>query len=299
MSTNLVPPVAGAIPMFDFSSWNEDDQHQIDWPTFAAWVLPDFPQAIVVVKMGQGDGWYLNPYRHRQRWGAHAAGFLNVFLYWYVEVICGGGTNKGKTLSGADNADALIKAIGDDGSIVQGEGIAGDWEDNALPTADLGAMALDFGTRVGRPLSVNPMLYSAEWFANPHGLERDKDLAQFPLWWASYQTTMPPVPEPWASAGKGIAAWQFRTDAILPGVPYQTDVSWWLAGLPALRAIQWPQPDPLKGKSASGTPDLDKNTDVREVVKHVIAKLEQSPPDVPTAIADLAQWVDTLGLVGS
>jgi hypothetical protein len=78
-------------------------------------------------------------------------------------------------------------------------------------------------------------------------MERDPALAQYPLWWASYQNTMPPVPEPWAGAGKGIALWQFTANATLPGVPYPTDVSWWLAGVPALRAIQWPQPDPLGG----------------------------------------------------
>lgn len=252
-------PIPGAVLTIDLSSNNESDTQQIDWPTLAAAVLPVHPQAIVIVKMCQGD-WYVNPYRHRQRWGAHAAGFLNVGLYSYVEIISGGGPHAGANLTGAQNAEFLLQTVGTDGGIVAGEFYAGDWEDQSGgTTVDLDAMAIDFGQTLYRADAINPMLYSGDWYAKPHDLERDPALAQYPLWWASYQSTLPTTPEPWASAGKGIACWQFTSTATLPGIPFNVDISWWLAGLPALRAIQWPQPDPLAGLLVGGTPDVQVN----------------------------------------
>lgn len=285
MASVLVPPIAGAIPFVDTSDNNESDSHQIDWPTLARYLLSVHPEAGVVVKVSELD--YVNKYLHRQRWGAHAAGLKNVGLYFYDRI----------SATGAQNADLFFKAQGADGALVSGEFIAGDFEDtDAAPTADLDAHVLDALSRIEHALGIPPLIYTAAWYANPHNLNRDRALAHFPLWWASYQDTVPPVPEPWASAGKGIALWQFTSKAQLPGLPWECDVSWWLAGLPALRAIQWPQPDPIAGKPTIGTPDSD--GDVPTLIKAAIADLEKTPPDVSTALADLARAMTRFGLLG-
>ena len=288
MYTQLIQPVPNAIPIIDLSSNNEDDQRQIDWSLLAPYILNVHPQAGVIVKVSQGN-WYVNPYLHRQRFGAHSHGIVNVGLYHYVEVIASSGPSIGKGLSGSDNAAFLLKCIGDDSGILPNEFLAGDWEDNVLPTADLGAMAYDFCDRLRYDLGIGPLLYSGEWFANPHGLERDKRLADFFLWWASYQSILPPVPEPWASAGKGIACWQFTDHASLPGVPYNVDVSWWLAGLSALRSAQWGnQPDPVAGKPAVGQPNLDPNGDLSSDLTSVYNYVMSGAPDWRTVAADIA-----------
>lgn len=299
MSTDFVPPVAGAIPFVDVSSNNEDDQHQIDWPTLAQSLLSIHPEAGAIIKVSQGD-WYVNPYLHRQRWGAHAAGLRNVGLYHYLELISQGGANAGKPLSGAANADWLLKCLGDDAGIVKGEFLVGDWEDqpaNVSGTADLDAMCLDFGGRLQRPLGIPPGIYSADWYARPHNLERDPSLLQFWLWWASYQNVIPPVPEPWSTAGRGISLWQFTANARLPGLPWQVDVSWWLAGIDALRAIQWGyQSDPVAGKPVDGIADVD--GDVQQIVRHCLDLLTNNPsPDLGVVRADLALALTKSGLL--
>ncbi len=268
------PPVPGAILVIDTSSHSETDTQQIDWPTLAAAVLPTFPECIVIVKMSEGD-WYVNPYRHRQRWGAHAAGFRSVGLYHYVEEVSGGGPHQGQNLTGAQNAQFFLKTIGDDGQGVPGEFTAGDWEDQSSgPTSDLDAMALDFGGIIQRAVGLDPMMYSGPWFAEPHNLETDPRLAQYLLWWAVYQAAMPPVPKPWGT----IACWQFADDLVLPGLPFPVDGSWWLAGLPALRAIQWPVADPLAGQIVAGTPDIPVNSsgeaiDANRAFQQIVANL--------------------------
>jgi GH25 family lysozyme M1 (1,4-beta-N-acetylmuramidase) len=303
----LIAPIPGAFPLVDLSSRNEDDQHQIDWPTLARYLLSLHPEAGVIVKLSQGD-WYRNPFGHRQRMGAHAAGLKNVGLYHYVELVSG---STGKGLSGSDNAKFFLQTVGDDGGILPNEFLAGDWEDqSAGPGADLDACALDFGGVLSRALGIAPLLYSASWYADPHNLNRDPALAQFPAWWAAYQNTIPPTPEPWASRGKGIACWQFTSQAQLPGLPNPCDVSWWLGGLPLLRSIQWPPPDPLNGPT-DPPPDcaVDQKgnaTDIPHALLSASGHLKQIYGKIPdpnqnshagTAKANIDACIRSLGLL--
>lgn len=254
MSTLLVPPFPGAIPVADFSSRNETDTNRIDWPTFARFWLALHPEAAVVIKLTQGD-WYLNPFRQRQRLGAHAAGILNVGLYHYTELVASGGANEGKNLTGAQNADFFLQAVGEDGGIQKNEFLAGDWEqtDYISTTADLRAALLDFEGRIQRPLGIQALFYSGDWYAIPHDIEDDPAVAALPKWWAAYGPVTPSHPA-------NIVLWQFTDRGVFPGLPFPVDVSWWLAGLPALRTIQWGYaPDPLGGKLVAGTPDIAVN----------------------------------------
>ena len=265
----------------------------LDWPALYQSVVAlarangDTDPPVAWIKVSEGIN-YINPRWQSDRAGAHAAGF-EVGLYHF---------DRASEASGALQAAFFLHCIGQGGGIWQGEALAGDFEDTRVqPDADLGAEMTDFLMTLSRPLGMLIWRYSGEWYAAPHNLLKHVDLEHFPWWWADYgnNTDQPADPSP----VDHILARQFTDTARLNGCATDIDVSRIYGGIDLWRKYAWPQPDPLAGRTATGTPDLDKSTAVLAVVKHVIAKLEQSPPDVPTAIADLAQLVDTNGLIGS
>ena len=239
------------------------------------------------VKLSQGT-WYVNPIALVQ---AQVFWMLNlpVTFYHYFEP----SKNTGKA-----EAEFFLAGLGELSKQIGGMhpktsyafdseyGLNRGETDLAL-RADLRAHHLDaFGT-TQRALGMPGFLYSSPYYMGLHNLTGGTDFAQQRLWVAAPGVSAPPPVDGWTTL-----FWQYDTTGV--------DRDYLLAdSVDALAPYQWPQPDPLSGRTASGTPDLDKSTPVLAVVKHAITKLEQSPPDVPTAIADLAQWVDTLGLVGN
>ena len=262
------------IPFIDVSSNNG----QIDWPTAAAYLLKQDPNAGAIVKVSEGTD-YVNELLDQQRWGSHAWGLTPIGLYH-----CG----RPSTNSGHAEAEYFLKAIGDDGGMLKGEFLCLDLEDDKVPAdAPLQAYVDDFRDVITRALGIHVLVYSGEYYLPPHGVKIDS--ADY--WCAA----------PGAANAPTCAMWQYDWHGRIPGISTDVDLDYLLTPIDQFRtAFCWGfQPDPLAGRTASGTPDLDKSTAVLAVVKHVIAKLEQSPPDVPTAIADLAQWVTTNGLIGS
>lgn len=217
------------IPFLDISS-HQQGTAGIDWPTTAKYLLNLHPEAGVIVKVSEGTD-YVNPYLHQQRMGAHAAGIRNVGLYQF---------GRPSRNSGAAEADFFMKAIGDDGGVLDREFYCFDEEDTDLPpTADLDAYVLDKTGRASRPFGHPVIVYSGSWFTEPHNLNRDPKLAELGLWWAAPGAQLPQTPEPWRSAGKPILFWQYNWFGRVPGIVGNVDLDYLVGGIETLRPYQW------------------------------------------------------------
>lgn len=238
------------IPFVDIASYQEGPAG-IDWPTVAKYLTGIHPEAGVIVKTSESVD-YVNPFLHQQRQGAHAAGIRSVGLYHF---------GRPSRNSGHSEADYFLKAIGDDGGILAGEFVCLDIEDtDVAANADLDAYVLDFAGRVIRPLGVPIVVYTGSWYAEPHNLNRDPQLAKLGLWWANVGANIPPTPEPWRSAGKNILLWQYDWYGRIPGITGDVDLDWLVGGIETLRGYQWGfQVDPLAGKLVAGKPDVPVN----------------------------------------
>lgn len=282
------------IPVIDLSSHNEDDQNQIDWVAASKYLLAWDPNVIVIVKLSQGD-WYASPFAQRQRMGAHAHGIRWVKLYHYAELVS---QQSGKALSGADNFAWFARCLGNAGGILPNEGLAFDLEDTNAPAgSDLVAFTLDYCDSARRALNLLNDVYTGDWYAGPHGLlVEPSPLDTYPKWWCipgDSQGTPPTAPA-------NVKMIQYKFDAVIPGIPYAVDLSWYLGTVDELRLNTWGnQPDPVAGKPATGQPDVDSGADAPTCIKASLAALRRDPPDVSTAIADNALALIKFGLVGS
>ncbi len=93
-----------------------------------------------------------------------------------------------------------------------------DLEDTKLSSAATYAFALDWLTTVQKATSVRPIVYTYTAFAQQH-LSGARNLAAYPLWLANYRPTPPPAPAPWSSW----VAWQYTSNATVPGIPGRCD----------------------------------------------------------------------------
>ncbi len=293
------------IPGIDIASYQEGPIG-IDWVATAAYLTALHPEAFVIVKVSEGTD-YTNPYLHQQRQGAHAAGIRSVGLYHFA---------RPSSNSGHAEADYFMKQIGNDGGILKGEFLCLDVEDTLVPAgADLDAYVLDFAQRVQRPLGIKLIVYSGSWYTEAHNLNRDPALAQLGLWWAQPGDILPPTPEPWLSAGKGILLWQYNWQGQVPGIVGPVDLDGLVGTIDVLRPYQWGYAvDPLGGKLVAGPPDIavtDKGAavDVTKAAVEIAALVEEArrlyvargiPLDVllATAQGDAAAIVLVAGLLG-
>lgn len=176
-----------SIEGIDVSSWNP----VIDWGAAAGGGI-----AFALVKLTEGVG-YTNPLHAAQVAGARAAG-VAVGHYHYA---------RPDDSTPEAEADHFLTTLGANGA---GEPVALDLEVDA-PGVDLDAWALAWLAKVEGALGFPPLLYTYPNYAQRN--LSDSRLGRYPLWWASYNAAMAPVPAPWATA----AIWQYAGDA--PGVP--------------------------------------------------------------------------------
>lgn len=158
-----------------------------------------------------GGCWYKNPTLQANWQGMAAAGLQRGAYHFAFE-------SSGQPLPGPGpeaEAEYFLGTIQPLGlgrgdmlvlDIEQGAGRLGDWALRWLRYVE---------QRVGFP----PLLYTGDWFASEHGFAEVPELAQYGLWQAAYQATMPPPTAPWSS----IAFWQFTDAASLPGISGPAD----------------------------------------------------------------------------
>lgn len=114
-----------------------------------------------------------------------------------------------------------------------GDMLALDVEEGIGNVAD---WALRFCRYVERMVGFRPMIYSGAWFTDAHGFAAVPELADYLLWLAAYQATMPKPPAPWSS----VSMWQFTDQAQVPGVSGSVDGNWYNGTLDELARLGKP-----------------------------------------------------------
>lgn len=221
-----------SIEGIDISSWNP----HIDWGRAAAGGV-----AFAAVKLTEGVG-YVNALHAAQASGARAAGLV-VAHYHYAR------PDESKP---EDEAAYFLGALGQH---TPGEPLALDLEVDA-PGVDLNAWALTWLERVAAATGVKPLLYTY-----PNYEQRDlsaPELAEFPLWLASYDGDVTPL-APW----QAVTVWQYAGDAAgVPGCGDPTDRDRFFGtledfkalGTPVVAATPPPAPNPgFPGARPDGT----------------------------------------------
>lgn len=86
---------------------------------------------------------------------------------------------------------------------------------------DLGPWTIEFCRRVEDRMGVVPIIYTGRWFSEPHGLGDYPEIANYPLWLAAYQPTMPAPPAPWSV----VSFWQYTSSGQIPGIVGDVDLN--------------------------------------------------------------------------
>jgi lysozyme len=102
------------------------------------------------------------------------------------------------------------------GDLQRGDFLALDLETGS---GDLGQWAHDWLKYVHDHAGFRPLLYCSPSFIEAHGLSSRSDLANFGLWLADWEGTMPSPPGPWQL----LALWQDNDDQSVPGISGNVD----------------------------------------------------------------------------
>lgn len=212
-----------------------------------------------------GGTWYTNP-TFAQNWlGIEAAGLVRGAYHYAFET-------SGQPFPGDGpeaEADYFLKALERAGGAKPGDLLALDIEDG---NGKLGDWCLRWCRRVQAATGITPLVYTGTWFSVPHGFAETPALANYPLWLASYQDSMPAAPPPWS----GVAVWQ-HTDALsVPGIAGGVDGNRFYGTPDELRAL---------GAPAGGGGVA---TDEVAALKAENARLQEQLNGLVTAIAVIA-----------
>jgi GH25 family lysozyme M1 (1,4-beta-N-acetylmuramidase) len=139
-------------------------------------------------------------------------------------------------VSPAASVTLFEKALQDVGGLRAGDLIALDLEEPHDKPGSFLVWAAEWLALAERVFGVKPVLYTAHWFAGPHGLENGA-LGSYPLWWAAY-TNAPatPVPMGWEK----LTFWQYTSTGRVPGIPGDVDLDRFFGTLADLRALGKP-----------------------------------------------------------
>lgn len=214
-----------SIEGIDVSSWNP----VIDWAVAHAGGI-----AFALVKLTEGAD-YTNPLHAAQASLARKAG-IAVGHYHYAR--------PDESTPEAEAGYFLDTLGGNDA----GEPVALDLEVDA-PGVDLNAWALAWLAQVESALGFPPLLYTYPNYAQR--TLSDGRLGRYPLWWASYNAAMAPVPSPWSSA----VIWQYAGDATgVPGCANPTDRNRLTGTIDTFKALGTARPNPgFPGTRPDGT----------------------------------------------
>jgi GH25 family lysozyme M1 (1,4-beta-N-acetylmuramidase) len=140
-------------------------------------------------------------------------------------------------VSPAASVTLFEKALQGAGGLRAGDLIALDLEEPHDKPGSFLVWAAEWLALAERVFGVRPVLYTAHWFAGPHGLENGA-LGSYPLWWAAYTSAPepPPVPQGWEK----LTFWQYTSAGRVPGVPGDVDLNRFFGTLADLRALGKP-----------------------------------------------------------
>lgn len=228
-----------------------------------------------------GGSWYRNPTLEGNWSGMQAAGLKRGAYHYAFEP-------SGQALPGDGpivEADAFLSAVLPLG-LGPGDMLVLDIEEGV---GDLGGWALDWCRHVEQRVGFKPLVYTGAWFSDPHGFAKVPTLAEYELWLAAYQSTMPPAPAPWGE----IAFWQFTASATVPGVVGHVDGNWFNGTLDELARVgkpgMLPSPEdpfaPWRGQVGSGLIELmEIDGTLPAQARSTWLPLGQSPADVESCM---------------
>jgi lysozyme len=182
------------------------------------------------------DRWFAGPLGHN--WAATRAAGLTRGAYTFA---------RPSVSTAAASVGLLEQRIIAAGGLAAGDLIALDIEDERVPDGEnLSGWVLDWLERAEAALGVRPVVYSGLWYMQPHGL-CIPEIGAYPLWFASYQPLVPPVPPGW----QRLDFWQFTAHGSVPGVAGDCDENRFFGTETELAAIGY------GGTSAPAPYDVD------------------------------------------
>lgn len=153
----------------------------------------------------QEDDWQYFDTDFPRNWQAMKLAGLTRGAYHYA---------KPSKASPARSVTTFEEALTNAGGLQSGDLVVLDLEDPDVPVGhDLTVWAaewLDLATRV---FGFKPVLYTGTYYLGEHGVN-EMELGKYPLWLASYQLNVPPVPAGWPR----LHFWQYSQDAHTPGI---------------------------------------------------------------------------------
>jgi GH25 family lysozyme M1 (1,4-beta-N-acetylmuramidase) len=265
VATPLPPTVPEEQPVTTPGIDVSNHQGVIDWPRVAA---SGVRFAGMKASGDEGIGnVYVDP-TFPDNWHQSRANGLVRIAYHYA---------RPSVVSPAASVTTFQRAIQAVGGLAAGDLVALDLEDPGVPDGvSLHVWAAEWLALAEDVFGVRPVKYSAHYYTSTHDLEHD-DLARYPVWWASFQTTMPPASPGWSP----IRIWQNSDKGTVPGVSGVVDTDIFLGtveelrllGLPAPVAVDWETPvfGPIyRGASAvGGMPDktADDERTAQEIIR--------------------------------
>jgi lysozyme len=188
-------------------------QGNIDWTQASA------GQQFAIAKATEGitfkDAWFV------KNWAESKQNGLVRGAYHYARV-------QNDPIQEADHFLSVMATV----TIEPGDLVALDIED-AVPGVNIPGWSLRWLNHVTNALGFRPLLYSYQHFVGANGFANAPALAQFPLWYASYRVSWPPIPAPWPD----ISIWQHTSSLHVPGIVGNVDGNKSRLTVQALKAL--------------------------------------------------------------
>jgi lysozyme len=120
--------------------------------------------------------------------------------------------------SAEDEADFFVSVV--QATLEPGDLVALDMEDENVPVGnDVGPWTLTWLRRVENALGYKPLVYTFPNYVPTRSLD-EAELADYPLWWASYDVPPRDAPAPWGER----AILQFTATGRVPGISGNVDL---------------------------------------------------------------------------
>ncbi len=193
-------------------------QGVVDWPAVAA-----AGYQFAFAKATEGTT-YTDSYMTRNWNGMRIAGLTRGLFHFARPSIS----------SAQAEAHYFTQAVGHLGGLLPGDLVALDMEDtNVAANVNLFEWVLDWMVEVEDALHVQPVLYTGDWYAVPHGLVPGTALDGYPLWLAHYAVAPPALV---GTAGRFLF-WQHSDTGKVPGVVGNCDLDKFFGTAEELRAL--------------------------------------------------------------
>lgn len=272
------------LPLIDVSN----NQGVIDWPRVAQTTVrhPEtgepLPIVGAIIKASEGPDnetgeWFPDAYFPTNWHRAPNVGLFR-FAYHFARPSKGGAE---------EEASFFLARISDAGSVLTEDGLVLDMEDRRVPRGvDLYPWTMQFLRFVEREVGFRPLFYSNYYYMQDHNLLDKPDLAEYGLWLANYQTSVPPTPPPWPR----ITMWQYSETGSVPGVNGACDLNWFFGTADELRAYGKPAAPPALTGKARGLAMCDVVWGVGNLLDGIKSPYGQELRDAVVAIKQEAGW---------